>query len=906
MDKSREHQDILLEERRRRAAGWLTERVRPAAHVLAEGLEADRPSEIEIREYQLDAWINLWDARQEGKNRALIHLATGLGKTFVAVCDVMKFREEWAAANSDGTTPRILFVSHKNEINEQAAEDFLSVMPDLDIDMFETQRESLRDVDIRFATFQSLLSEKDNFDPQDYEYIIYDEAHHTEAETFREIRDYFDPLFELALTATPRRMDEQDITEYFGVPVYSKDLPEAMAEGLLADVEYHIMLDDAVRETIESGFDPKTLAELYELMRVMPRNEKIADHIRDEQRKQGDKVKTIVFCQDVNHVNAMAGELGAVAYHSKMSKKARRQILKDFRSGKIRTVCTRDMFNEGVNIPDATILAFTRMTGSETIYFQQLGRGLRGRNKKVTVLDFVANVERIAKLRELSETIRRHAEELGDETSESADDEQGGDIGLQVQTSHTEFDFDKLVVDLLEKFNEFSYDPAPEGYLSVKAVARELGISESTVTKIANRLGWELPLFKFYSTVGRGVSPEQLYMLRTEDEVITERATQDFFSLTALGKSLNIAPATLEARIDQMGWELTYRRFGSIIARAISQSQVDELRQRFPDTFLPIIPYELTSVPAAASDLSVSIPTLTKIITEIGWELPRFRARSGNVIQALDTTQIEFLKNHPMIKTEVGQGNAVSIQAAAKELRSSKQRVLEIAAELGIEVVNYRFGSHTTEGLTSAQVELLKTHPYFANVAPEGYISIRNARTLLKVGQANLERVIASQGWVLPEYRFKGQTALALSPSQFNQLAELIAPSAQKAPANYTSVVAFAAELGSTHTTVTKLTRKYGIPVEKHIYQGTQLIDSLSPDSQAALKALPELQRRTAPEGYVSVYSFAKQHGISKHRIDRALKDHQIPTETFHFLNTPGRALSPTSQELLLELLAKD
>lgn len=448
-DPSREQGERTIEERRTQVASWLAEHLMPAAHVLAEDLP--EPAGFETREYQLDALAALWAARRNGQTRALLEMATGLGKTFVAACDVMKFREEWEASNP-GTSPRMLFVSHRHEINEQARQDFIDVMAELETDLFRTKRTALPDVDMRFAVYQSILSELDRFDPEDYEYIVWDEVHHSEAETFRTVRDYFDPVFELGLTATPRRMDELDIRDYFGEAVYKKDLPEAMAEGWLADVDYHIVFDAAVKAVMESGFDPKTLRELYELLEVTPRNEEIAQNIIDERHRIGlDNAKTMVFCQDVAQADIMAKLLGGRAYHSKILKKDRASMLTDFRNGNCQILTTRDMVNEGVNVPDTALIVFLRSTGSEAVFLQQLGRGLRGRGKRVTVLDFAANIERIVRIRALSEAVRCRAEEMGETTKENPGDGEGEDIGLSIRTGHTGFDFDRLAISLLEK-----------------------------------------------------------------------------------------------------------------------------------------------------------------------------------------------------------------------------------------------------------------------------------------------------------------------------------------------------------------------------------------------------------------------------------------------------------------------
>jgi superfamily II DNA or RNA helicase len=446
----------LPADRLQAVADWVATTVRPVLHVMAEDALGEEPQqEFETREYQLDAWARLEDARAEGRTRALGNLATGLGKTFVAAMDVIRYRE-WCSDQDPPMFPRVLYVSHQKDINEQAAETFRSLMPDAEVAHFETRKKQLPDADITFATIQSLYSELDRFDPHDFEYIVWDESHHLEADTYKAVRDHFDPLFEHAITATIERMDGKDIQEYFGSPLYQKTLPEGIAEGWLADVEYHIVFDSAVKNKLQGGFDPKSLREIKELFDEKPPREAIARNIEEEIERLGlEDPKTIIFCEDIDEAEEMAALLGGVAYHSKSDD--RKQTLHDFRSGSLRRITTRDMLNEGVNIPGAELLVFLRGTNSPGIFEQQLGRGLRrapGKDK-VYVLDFVANVERIAKVRELSQAIQRRASEISGRDRGPKDlipGEDSSEAGLRVHSAHGEFDFDKIAVDLLAKW----------------------------------------------------------------------------------------------------------------------------------------------------------------------------------------------------------------------------------------------------------------------------------------------------------------------------------------------------------------------------------------------------------------------------------------------------------------------
>ena len=452
--------------RRQQIATYIQSNLRPAEHLLEEGRLTASSEDVvaqvqgfEVREYQLDAWGALWDARQAGAKTGLIHLATGLGKTSVAVFDVIRFREEFYAAN--GWMPKILFASHQDQINAQAAQRFAAFIPDATQGTYNGAAKEI-EAEIVFGTMQSLYSGRGKLSPFEFDYIIYDEAHHTRAETYEAVIRHFQPEFQLALTATPYRTDDLDIRELFGKELYKKSLPDAIAEGLLVDVDYHIVFDEAVKAAMESGFEPETLKALDELLDIRPRNEQIAENIREEKERIGsEKVSTIIFCDGTTRANEMAELLGGRAYHSDVPKEMRDSILADFKAGVTDTICTVDMFNEGIDIPDARLIVFLRSTQSPIVFEQQLGRGLRRAKGKerVSVLDFVANVERVARVRELSAAIRSRAIELEDGTQRQGEgDTPDMDIehnkrnGLLIHTSHGNFDFDRLTVDLLEKW----------------------------------------------------------------------------------------------------------------------------------------------------------------------------------------------------------------------------------------------------------------------------------------------------------------------------------------------------------------------------------------------------------------------------------------------------------------------
>lgn len=448
---------------------------------VAKWVETNAP-EIELREYQVEAWQKLWNARiHQKKERGLIHLATGLGKTSVATVDVLHYLRE------ENPNARIMFVAHMREISVQAEASFKRLDDSLSTTVFSER--TLHDAQITFAMFQGLHLSLDLFDPYQFDYIIWDEVHHIEAPTFTLVRDYFKPKFQLGLTATPQRADGLDITDHFGEPLFKKSFSEGLAEGWLSPVDYHIVFDKTIKDAIAQGFKLQNKTDIRLLFAIPTRNEVISKEVMKRRQEIGlNLAQTIVFCQNIASGKAMAKLLGGEVYHSKVKIADRRDIFDRFKSGSLKVICTVDMFNEGIDIPNARLLVFLRSTASRTIFEQQLGRGLRRHpgKKKVTVLDFAANIERINFVKELY----RHNAVTKSHSGGYAIDEKDPDEDRYFDVNS--FEFEDEVVQLLEKYGSFKLhnldtNEIVKVYMELGkngvATAKHFGVTENAIYK---------------------------------------------------------------------------------------------------------------------------------------------------------------------------------------------------------------------------------------------------------------------------------------------------------------------------------------------------------------------------------------------------------------------------------------
>ena len=348
----------------------------------------------------------MWLTRVTGANKALVVMASGLGKTITAAYDVKEYLELTAGTNNG----RVLVLCHSADILGQTKDEFRKIFGDgYSYGMYNGNEKPTHQTDFLFANLQSVNLHRNDFDPNEFCYIIVDEAHHSPAHTYRKAIEYFKPGFLLGLTATPERADDAKPTDIFGETVYDYDLVSAINDGNLSRIDYRLELDDlgGLGAILESG-KVVSMAQLNREIFIPKRDEEVVELIRERSKEKQDPTM-VIFCQTIKHAEKIAKLMGdAKVVHSKMSAKAVKARLKDFRDGKIKTLCAVNMMNEGIDIPRTDIIVFLRVTQSSVVFYQQLGRGLRLNENKdsVMVLDFVATAERIEQIEELKHKFR--------------------------------------------------------------------------------------------------------------------------------------------------------------------------------------------------------------------------------------------------------------------------------------------------------------------------------------------------------------------------------------------------------------------------------------------------------------------------------------------------------------------
>ena len=416
--------------------------------------------DIKPRTYQISVINEAINQFEQGKNKILIEMATGLGKTYTVALLIKEL------IGRSSSRPRVLFLAHQIEILLQSVTAFKNV---LGIGSYSFSAcfsgSEPEDTDFVFASFDTLYSQLESLKASAFDFIIVDEAHHTPAKTYSEVVTKFLPKLLIGLTATPYRTDNKSVAAFFGGSdghIGKYDLIWGLKSKRLAFPKYLVLLDDLNQEKISQLDSGLSISDLDKRLFLHKKDEEVVNIIeKTVENKDIENVKGIVFCRSIKHMRHLLGffKLGtATSVHSKMNDQQRRENIRNFREGGYKYILVCDLFNEGIDIPETNLLVFMRYTGSRTIWLQQLGRGLRKTPNKeyVHILDFAGSLDRLNEIKELSQAVRNkklNREDLEERDVENLSDEVFHDGTLEVSYSESAAKVLELIETLKYRLN---------------------------------------------------------------------------------------------------------------------------------------------------------------------------------------------------------------------------------------------------------------------------------------------------------------------------------------------------------------------------------------------------------------------------------------------------------------------
>lgn len=336
---------------------------------------------IVLKEHQEEALENLDIMRKNGESIALLYHATGTGKTITAISDAKRLNG------------RTLYLAHTKELVYQTKEKFAEFWPEKEVGVYIAENRNKNSY-IVCGSVQSVSQNIENFKPEEFDYIIVDEAHHGAADTYKKILNYFKPKFTLGLTATPERMDGEDILELFKNIAHKLDLKTAIEIGELVPIRCIRVKTNVDISNVRFNGITYNSQDLESKIFIPERNNIIVNTYLNYVKNK----KTVIFCASVNHANLIANMLkenniNSYAVSGLMNLNERQKILNEYEYGDVNVLCACDLLNEGWDSPRTEVLFMARPTMSKTIYLQQLGRGTRKYKGKeyLIVFDFIDN-----------------------------------------------------------------------------------------------------------------------------------------------------------------------------------------------------------------------------------------------------------------------------------------------------------------------------------------------------------------------------------------------------------------------------------------------------------------------------------------------------------------------------------
>jgi type I restriction enzyme R subunit len=370
--------------------------------VFTAGYYIDQITRKTVRPYQDIAIAKtLWQFAQ-GINRVLLLMATGTGKTFTI------FQLIWKMMQGDALKRQhVLFLTDRNSLKDQAYKAFSAFDADERVTINkETVANGQHLVGkVFFANYQNLDEELDgkkifkHYDPDFFDLVVIDECHRSGFGDWFGVFEHFSSAHQLGLTATPRELEEssrpltneeqrRDTYHYFGDPVYTYSLKQAVEDGYL--VPY--LLEERITNVDEEGFvgpDGKyyTTANFERDIRMPDRTRAIAEDLWETLGQYGLRdEKSIIFCVDDTHAAFMAQEFrrlsGDADYAARITRAERNshQLERNFAvvgPSKPRMAVTVDLLTTGFDAPDVKNIVFVRPLRSSILYKQMKGRGTR-------------------------------------------------------------------------------------------------------------------------------------------------------------------------------------------------------------------------------------------------------------------------------------------------------------------------------------------------------------------------------------------------------------------------------------------------------------------------------------------------------------------------------------------------
>ena len=436
---------------------------------------------MKLRDYQENAKNAILQEWENGTKKTLLVLPTGTGKTIV-------FSSVIEARVRQGD--RVLVLAHRGELLDQAA-DKLEKSTGLKSSVEKAENTSLGSwFRVVVGSVQTLMRQKrlKQFEPDHFDTIIIDEAHHSVSSSYQVVLDYFSNANVLGVTATPDRSDMKNLGEYYESLAFEYTLPRAIKEGYLSPIKaltLPLKLDLSNVSMSAGDFKPSDVDNALD-----PYLHQIADEMVEHCKNR----KTVVFLPLIatsQKFRDILNDKGFRAAEVNGMSEDREEILKDFENDKYNVLCNSMLLTEGWDCPSVDTVVVLRPTKVRSLYSQMIGRGTRLHPGKdhLLVLDFLWHTERLdlchpAHLISTNNEVAKKMTELIEKETAT-----GGPVDIEVIEEEAKADVQAEREEALAKTLE---EMRKRKKKLVDPVQYEMSIMDQDLTSYVPSFGWEM------------------------------------------------------------------------------------------------------------------------------------------------------------------------------------------------------------------------------------------------------------------------------------------------------------------------------------------------------------------------------------------------------------------------------
>ncbi len=320
---------------------------------MKKGIHQLRPYQQDIKRRVVAAW--------DSHRSVMVQMPTGTGKTHVLAAIIREVADEG-----------VWIIAHRRELVEQIEE--------------TVARYGMRTAGgrVRVMSIQWLSRHWDDMDGRRPGVIVIDEAHHALAATYKELWSRHPEARKLGMTATPCRLNRMGFTDLFEVLIASDGIADFIRQGWLSAFDYVSIRPDSEDQRLVDSLSKRGADgdfQVKEMNAVLNRKPEIG-RLYEALRQFADGKKGIVYAVSIDHARHIADYyrqqgISAEAIDSRTPPLTRKQLVEDFKQGKIQVLVNVDVFSEGFDCPDVEFVQLARPTLSLAKYLQQVGRGLR-------------------------------------------------------------------------------------------------------------------------------------------------------------------------------------------------------------------------------------------------------------------------------------------------------------------------------------------------------------------------------------------------------------------------------------------------------------------------------------------------------------------------------------------------